>query len=447
MKRRVFTIALVLMMALSIIPMTASAESDDAATQLYNRTRRSYVSSLAAYGKSSFHGYCATLVAYQLRYSGITKSAEMCNGNEMYDRYADKEITTGGYYIHAYSAKEYNTLEQTLNVISQNGTKDVYNILVGFQWTNTAAGRKYGHTVFINGILDGIVYFTESFTSATIGSEGTVGQLTIAQFAKMYDSWTRFEGCIYFTKNYGESLENWQTDLLVRARFSAQLRSQPCLVGQQDCQLLRSVYVGERLLVTGIVRDEDGQWYYAVQDGDYTGYIVAQATILEQVGTTTAAGVVRERFYVVEDRLESEIVLEIPQMVMMRSTVQPDGWTCRDGKWYYYENGQARTGWFMEHGVRYYFDETGAAATGWTVISGQTCLFSATGALCTGWIRDTDGMRYCSFDGRFANEFQSIDGVLYYFQEGLLQSSGIVTDGTELYRVQPDGRAVLITEF
>lgn len=535
MKRRIYIVALVLMMALSAIPVTASAKAEDAQAQLYNRTRKSYTSSLASYGKSSFHGYCATLVAYQLRYNGITKSAELCNGNEMYDRYKNKERSSGGYYIHAYSAKDYN-LEQTLNVISRNGTKDVYNILVGFQWTNTAAGSRYGHTVFINGILDGIVYFTESFDSATIGDEGTVGQLTIAQFAKMYGSWTRYEGCIYFTRDYAESLESWQTDLIVRARFSAQLRSQPCLVGQENCQLLRSVYAGERLLVTGVVCNREGQWYYAVQDGDYTGYIVAQATAVEQMGTdfmgvrdlemtqniapeetlrlsgtaycalsdigqldvvvTDETGLEAARLtktvekrtyaleqlelpiltageyqltvqaeveipYIVEDRLETEavtaLVLDMPVWVgpMARtalletavSAVQmPDGWSCRDGIWYYYENGQPHTGWLWEHGVRYYLDETGAAATGWTVVDGQTCLFSATGALCTGWIRDVDGMRYCSYEGRFANEFQRIDGVLYYFQEGLLQSSGIVTDGMEVYKIQPDGQAILLTE-
>lgn len=446
MKRRICTYFLALVMALSLFPVTAKAKAEDAETQLYNKTRRSYTASLASYGKSSFHGYCATLVAYQLRYNGITKKAELCNGNEMYDRYKNKVSSSGGYYIHPYSAKDYD-LEQTLNVISQNGTKNVYNILVGFQWTNTAAGRRYGHTVFINGIIDGIVYFTESFDSQTIGEEGTVGRLTIAKFAKMYNSWTRYEGCIYFTKDYADTLDCWQTDLVVRARFSAQLRSQPCLIGQEDSQLLRSVTAGERLHVTGVLCNEDGQWYYAVRQGDTTGYIVAQATAVEQMGAATNGE--QEIFYVVEDRLEAETVAGVQSVqVMARGNLQlPEGWFCRDGAWYYIENGLIRTGWISDHGVRYYLDETGAAVTGWQEIDGQKYLFSTTGALCTGWIRLEEGLGYCDADGRFVDELQNVDGLLYYFQDGLLQSSGIATDGVELYRVQPDGQAILITEF
>lgn len=535
MKRRMWILVLVLVMALSALPVSAGAKAEDAATQLYNKTRRSYTSSLASYGKSSFYGYCATLVAYQLRYNGITKYAELCNGNEMYDRYKNKTRSAGGYYIHPYSAKEYS-LEETLNVISENGSKDVYNILVGFQWTNTAAGGKYGHTVFINGIVDGTVYFTESFDSATIGKEGTVGQVSIAKFAKMYGSWTRYEGCIYFTKDYAESLQRWDTNLFVRTRFDVQLRSQPCLVGEKECQLLRSVTAGERLLVTALLQSRENEWYYEVCDGAYTGYIVAQAAVPEQnvgenvgvrdlmipqsiaqdqtlnlTGTaysghgrirtveavvTDASGVAVYRAeetvgkrtwsldslvlpvfpeggyhltvtatvetpYLVEERLEEGTVVVqlvnapfwVGPMIRMdhvRSapvvTPKPDGWSRQDGTWYYYEGGQPYAGWLWEHGIRYYLDETGAVTTGWATIDGQTCLFSDNGALCTGWIREDAGMRYCSAAGRFVNGWVNIDGVRYYFEEGIMQTSGTHTDGVEVYRLEPDGKAVVLTE-
>lgn len=535
MKRRIWVAVLALVLALSALPVGAGAKAEDAATQLYNKTRRSYTSSLASYGKPSFYGYCATLVAYQLRYNGITKYAELCNGNEMYDRYKNKTRSAGGYYIHPYSAKDH-TLEETLNVISENGTKDVYNILVGFQWTNTAAGAKYGHTVFINGIVDGTVYFTESFDSATIGKEGTVGQVSIAKFAKMYGSWTRYEGCIYFTKDYAESLQRWDTELFVRTRFDVQLRSQPCLLGEKDCVLLRSVTAGERLRVTALLQSWENEWFYEVQDGTYTGYIVAQAAALEQcagedvgvrdlmipqsitpeqtlnlTGTaysghgrirsvetvvTDASGAevfrseetvekrtwaltgvklpefptggynltvtaVVETPYLVEDRLEEDTVsvqlVSAPFWVGPMTRVdhvrsvpvtaqKPEGWSRQDGTWYYYENGQPYTGWLWEHGIRYYLDETGAATTGWATIDGQTCLFSDSGALCTGWIREDAGMRYCSTAGRFVNGWVNIDGARYYFEEGIMQTSGTVTDGVEVYMLQPDGQALMLTE-
>lgn len=530
MKRRIWILALVLVMALQALPMGAAAAAEDVHTELYNRTRKSYTSSLASYGKSSFHGYCATLVAYQLRYNGITKRAELCNGNEMYDRYKNQERSSGGYYIYPYSAKKYS-LEQTLNVLSENGTKDVYNILLGFQWTNTSAGRKYGHTVFINGILDGTVYFTESFSSNITGKEGQVARLSISKFAKFYDSWTRYEGAIHFTRQYADACARWETDLFVRAQQALQLTSQPCPVGEEDSVLLRSINAGERLWVSAVVQGWEDQWFYRVQDGEYIGYMPAQATTVEQFngenagvtdfqmpmniqphevlelsGEATAAGTVKAVEAVVTNasglevtRVEQERAsladLELPQLpadgytltvsaevacayvdenglaeaaVSVRLLEEPfwvgpmvrtdhlrmipavnpvtDGWFKQNGQWYYYENGQPYTGWLWEQGIRYYLNENGAVTTGWATIDGQTCLFSSTGALCTGWIRVAEGMRYCSYEGRFANGWMNIDGVRYYFEEGLMQTEGTVTDGMEVYRIEPNGQAVVLTE-
>lgn len=529
--RKIWIFVLALVLALQALPVGAKAATEDAHDELYKRTRKSYTASLSAYGKSSFHGYCATLVAYQLRYNGITKRAELCNGNEMYDRYKNKQVSSGGYYIHPYAAKEHD-LEETLNVISKNGTEDVYNILLGFQWTNTSAGRKYGHTVFINGILDGTVYFTESFRSNVTGEEGAVARLSISKFAEFYDSWTLFEGAIHFTREYADALRQWQTDLYVTVTADLELTSQPCAVGLEKSQLLRTVRSGERLLVSCVLQDGEGQWYYKVEDGQYIGYIPAQNTTPQQLnadhagvtdmqltqniqpnetlqlsgtaysrcGTihsleavvTNASGLEMARVaqegtaleglvlpqlpadgytvtvfaqmsqaYVSEEGLAEDTVtvrlLEEPFWVgpmvrtdhlRMMPAVNPftNGWFVSNGTWYYYENGQPYTGWLWEDGVRYYLDETGAVTTGWTTVDGQTCLFSSTGALCTGWIRVEEGMRYCSNEGRFANDWINIGGARYYFVEGLLQTEGIVTDGVEVYRLEPDGRAIVLTE-
>lgn len=534
MKRRIWIPVLALVMALCALPVTAGAAANDAASELYRSTRSSYTASRGSYGKS-FHGYCGTMVAYQLRYCKITKGVDKMDGNQMYDLYKKKTRSSGGFYINPYSAKKYS-LEDALNTISHGGTKDVYNILVGFQWTNTEAGAKFGHAVFINGILDGTVYFAESYDSAIGGSEGSVIRVSISEFARYYDRWTSFEGCIHFTKDYAESLSYWDTDLLVRARFDIQLRSQPCLVGEEKCQLLRTVSAGERFRVTGILRNRAGEWYYQVRDGAYTGYIVAQATALEYSSTEdvslrdldipqsiaveeklklsgeafSAHGRIRSVEAVVTDASGREVArveqtvqkrtfslskLKLPALAEGGYTLQlsaavetpyigedqliegtaavrlleeefyvgpmpridhlspvtvmehrGDGWVRENGTWYYYENAQPCTGWLREHGIRYYLDENGAVTTGWAEVDGQTCLFSDTGALCTGWIRDTEGMRYCSKEGRFANGLQTIDGALYCFEEGLLCSSGTVTDGAEVYKIQSDGKAILLAE-
>jgi hypothetical protein len=57
--------------------------------------------------------------------------------------------------VKAYPASQY-TLLDALNTITRNGTLDVYNILVGFQRTNTQLGSIYGHALLIHGIIDGM---------------------------------------------------------------------------------------------------------------------------------------------------------------------------------------------------------------------------------------------------------------------------------------------------
>ncbi|MBQ3252129.1 MAG: hypothetical protein IJB02_02680 [Oscillospiraceae bacterium] len=536
MARKVWITLLALVLALGMVPVSAAAASPEAAEALYESTRRSYTASLSSAGKASFHGFCGTMVAYQLRHLKITGKVEKADGNKMFDRFKKKERSSGGYYITPYSAKKY-TLEQALNAISHDGTKDVYNILVGFQWTNTEAGARFGHTVFINGILDGTVYFVESFDSSMGGKEGSVIRKSIAAFAKYYDRWTRFEGCIHFTKGYADSLEDWATDMMVTAQSESALLSQPAPEGKEGSHLLRSVIPGERLTVDRILKDKQGTWYYQVQDGTYTGYIAAQEAATEQIRyadlsmtditvpadvqtdapvqlsgkvSTKAArlGSVQLR---ISDPTGGEITcketrvdaknldlaaLKVPvlpqgnyrltvtaenvchyladgELVCVTTPVEivnatfrvglmpriyglqsrqaapaeKNGWVLENGSWHFYENGETKTGWFRENQICYYFDETGAAATGWTEIDGQTCLFSATGALCTGWIRVEEGLRYCAVGGRFANGLQNVDGRCYYFQDGLLQTEGTVTEAGVTYTLQPDGQATILDQF
>ena len=279
MVRRLWALVLSVVLLLGALPLVSNAAAQDPTAQIRNTTRRSYTSSRASAGVSSFNGLCGKMVAYQLRYLGITRSAEMVNGNQMFDRYAGMDMTSGGYYVIAYSAQDYS-LEQALNEITHYGTQDAYNILVGFQSTNTAAGRRYGHTCLINGIVDGTVYFVESFRTSLGGAEGSVIQCSISEFANYYSDWTVYEGCIRFCDSYAQTLEGYGTDVFVRSRFEMTMRSEPCLVGQQGCRVLRTVSAGERLRVNRVLRNEEGEFYYQILDGENTGYILAKTATL-----------------------------------------------------------------------------------------------------------------------------------------------------------------------
>lgn len=287
MVKRIWTLLLVAALLIAALPFTgfaaqssASADRQRVIDRLIAATKESYDKTLVSTGMTSLNGYCGKMVSHQLWHMGINNGLVTNHGNKQYDMYAKMDKTTGGKYISAYPAADY-TLLDALNIISEYGTKDVYNILVGFEWTNTKAGGKYGHVCVINGILDGKVYFAESFPTR-YAPEGEVNICTIEEFAAMYAAWTQFDGVIHFADSYVGSCKRYGTDLFVQARFAMPLRSKPCLVGEQSCQRLRTISAGERLRVTAVLENSNGERYYQVTEKDRTGYIVAQAAVLER---------------------------------------------------------------------------------------------------------------------------------------------------------------------
>ncbi|MBO5317764.1 MAG: hypothetical protein J6A74_04910 [Oscillospiraceae bacterium] len=280
MIKRILAFLLAALMLLGVAAMTVQAAPEDQG-DLASKTRWVYRKSLASASVESFKGYCGKLAAHQLYHLGVTRYAEIRNGKDHYDYHVANPVSSGGCYVSAYSAEEY-TLEEALNAVSDNGTRDVYNILLGFQWTSTEAGGLYGHAGVITGIEDGIVYMTEGYYTPMAGEEGNLIRCSIPEVAAFYDSWTVFEGLIHFSDTYAGACKRYGTDLFVRPRFDISLRSEPCVIGQNHCQELRSISAGERLRVTAVLEDPHGDLYYEVQDADQTGYIVAQTTVLER---------------------------------------------------------------------------------------------------------------------------------------------------------------------
>lgn len=253
------------------VPSTPAEALKQAALDSYTKTQQST-------GMQSLNGYCGKMASHQLVHMGINTGLLSNHGNKQYDMYEKMRKTSAGKYISAYPAEDY-TLEDALNILSENGTKPVYNILVGFEWTNTKAGNKYGHVCVINGILDGKVYFMESFKTR-FAPEGKVNICTIKEFADFYKTWTQFEGVIYFADSFMESNRQYGTDLYVTARFPMTMRSVPTLVGDEECKVLRTVAAGEQLRVTQVLVNPRGEQYYLVKEKNRTGYIVAQGTVL-----------------------------------------------------------------------------------------------------------------------------------------------------------------------
>ena len=240
-------------------------------TSMRELADRVFAQCLANSGRETFQGHCGNYVSHQMVALGINAWRSSRNGNEYYDYYSSLRKTSGGYYPKAYSALEY-PLEAALNYITGNGTKDVRNVMVGFQWTNTEAGAKYGHVVMIYGIYDGVVYFSESYPIYLKGEhlEGELVKCSIAEFARYYGAWTEYEGLVVFGgKTFLDSCEMLGTNLILQTRYDTTLRTEPCMVGENACELVRQVAAGERLHAIAVLKNPQGHSYYRLADGTY----------------------------------------------------------------------------------------------------------------------------------------------------------------------------------
>ncbi len=300
MKRILLLLVLLFTLAALSVPALADQpEVEPVLTKqdwIIQQTRNSYTQSLYSAGKSTFAGFCGLMTSHQLYHMGINETLVVKDGNKQFDYYSTLGKTDAGYYIAAYPAAEYQ-LEEALNLVSRNGTRDVYNMIVGFQWTNTEAGAIYGHACVINAILDGTVYFVESFHTSLGGAEGNVIQCSIAEFAWLFEDWTTYEGLIHFG-DYSVVCQEYESDVYLRARFDTTLRSQPGVVDRDGCTRLRSIRGGELLRATALVQTPDGQMFYRIDDGERTGYVAATAMLTAQLNgqalTLTGLSVPRE---------------------------------------------------------------------------------------------------------------------------------------------------------
>ncbi len=276
---RPLALLLVLLLTLTLLPAASQAAQNEH-QRIEQLGASTYKKALRRAGRSSFHGWCGASVDYQLRELGIITKIIGANGNNQFDLYKNEEYTSGGYRVRGvYSSKVY-TLKQTLDTLTQNGTRNVYNVLVGFQRTNTSAGRLYGHACFIYGIIDGRVYFTESFATSFAGKyydEGEVISGTIDQFVNYYSRWTTFDGVIHFgLKSYSDGCDYYSAYLDATVIRDTQMYAQPCLPEiDSQSQPQHVLRAGERITITALFCNTEGEYWYQVEDSTL-GYIRAE---------------------------------------------------------------------------------------------------------------------------------------------------------------------------
>lgn len=283
MLKRLCVILLCAALLFVAITPTVSAETM-VAGNMEKQCRTIYRKALYNTGRSSLSGACGLMAGYSLWLLDATKSPEVYDGNDFFDHYIKQRYTSMGNKVRTYSADTYS-LAEALYTVTGGGTRDVYNLIACFQWTNTQAGRRYGHAIVIHAIIDGMVYFVESFRTSIGGAAGNPLVCTIQEFEDFYGDWTRYEGLVVLGKrDYTDYCTTYGTDLFISAK-EVTLLSQPCPEGENDCKQLGATGRNDVLRTTAVIKNDKGQLYYQVMQGGLPAYISVEAASICRINS------------------------------------------------------------------------------------------------------------------------------------------------------------------
>ncbi len=244
--------------------------------ELLARIREGYEGAKRVTGFRGFQGRCSTLVNGTIVAMGISTEYHSCDGRDVYNIYEDMSRTDCGYDVVCYSAQDYS-LADALYAVSENGTKNVYNLVVGWQGGRTGASSAYGHTVFLQGIVDGNVYFCESFglkLAGTYYSEGEPIVCTIAEFAEYFNKWAYFEGIVHF--DYPDvvapRLAEMETSLVSHRGFTLQFQASDNVGIEEIYARVWRYGQTEEEAVTVPVTMLDGKCWVRVDTADFENF-------------------------------------------------------------------------------------------------------------------------------------------------------------------------------
>lgn len=199
MKKKLTAFLIMVIMLLSACSLNVSAYDE----KLLNSITANYDSALSIAGRSSFHGKCNLATAYQLKAMGIYKDGldYSGTGSSWHTYFKDVSSTSGGYNIVTISGA--NCL---YDLVSHYGN-EIYNVVYSLGTGGTSGPE---HVLYIRAIIDGYVYFADSF-GITYGRdyypEGTGTVLSLSDFMASYKKMNgNAYGCVYFTTGKTEHL-------------------------------------------------------------------------------------------------------------------------------------------------------------------------------------------------------------------------------------------------
>lgn len=169
------------------------------AAEITDQISSTYSTAKSMNGGAKFYGWCGVYIVYQLRALNLSSSSDTDitgNGNQMYSCIKAGTTSTG------YTKTKYAGNSCLNDIVNAYSGQNVYNIVVSWthQYGYTDKNPGAGHVTFIHAIIDGTVYYSESYTSGGKG-EGTPLSCSLENFYKSYNaSYGNAIGAVHFTK-------------------------------------------------------------------------------------------------------------------------------------------------------------------------------------------------------------------------------------------------------
>lgn len=199
MKAKIIAVLLAVITLFSLTSLSAAAYNSD----IQSSITQDYKTALSAAGRSSFNGQCNLATAYQLYARGIYRYGldYSGTGNTWYNHFKNVKETSGGYSVITVSGA--NCL---YDLVKKYGN-ELYNIVYSLGTGGTSGDC---HVLYIRAIINGYVYFADSFGVSyhqIYYKEGAGTVLPLNEFVSEYKRMNgNAFGCVYFTSNGSEHI-------------------------------------------------------------------------------------------------------------------------------------------------------------------------------------------------------------------------------------------------
>ena len=299
-----------------------------------------------------------------------------------------------------------------LGVADANGIVKYFGLTKG-QWVQEGDKWKYKENgVFVVSdwrSINGREYYFNKSGYRVTGWENIGGkEYYFMPEGYMWTGWASFGGTKYYFMPEGYMWTGWASFGNEKYYFDAAGRMQ---TGWQDIDGKRYYFMPEGYMWTGWASFGGTKYYFMPEGYMWTGWA--------SFGGAKYYFNNQGRMLTGEQTIEGEKYIFNSEGILQSN--QKSGWETKEGKKYYYRNGQMQTGWQDIDGKRYYFMPEGYMWTGWASFGGTKYYFMPEGYMWIGWASFGGERYYFDGNGRMIEGVYTVEGIQYQFNsKGIL---------------------------